>query len=131
MLIGIAMARFRAVDWLLDPFVAIGFPSPKIAFLPVFILWFGIDSLSKILLVASPASFRSSSATYSAARPSIGMLLWSAYSLGTGASRGHPHHPAGLLPAHLRLYARRAAGGADHDVHRRDGRRAAAAWGRR
>ena len=33
------------------------FPSPKIAFLPVFILWFGIDSLSKILLVAFACVF--------------------------------------------------------------------------
>ena len=56
-LLGIAMARIRAVDWLLDPFVALAFPSPKIAFLPVFILWFGIDSLSKILLVAFACVF--------------------------------------------------------------------------
>ena len=35
-LLGIAMARTRAVDWLLDPLVALGFPAPKIAFLPVF-----------------------------------------------------------------------------------------------
>ena len=27
-LIGIAMARVRAAHWLLDPFVAVGFPSP-------------------------------------------------------------------------------------------------------
>src|SRR5262245_18940881 len=50
--LGIAMARSRWLHWLFDPVIALAFPSPKIAFLPIFILWFGIYSLSKILLVA-------------------------------------------------------------------------------
>src|SRR5580658_9816652 len=47
--LGIAMARSRWLRWLFDPLIALGFPSPKIAFIPIFILWFGIDSTSKIL----------------------------------------------------------------------------------
>src|SRR5262245_2496989 len=50
-ILGLLMARNRAIEWLADPLVALGFPSPKIAFLPIFILWFGIASLSNILLV--------------------------------------------------------------------------------
>jgi ABC-type nitrate/sulfonate/bicarbonate transport system permease component len=66
-----------------DPWVAIGFPSPKIAFLPIFILWFGIESLSKILLVAFSCVFPVIIGTYGAARAVHRVLLWSAFSLGT------------------------------------------------
>jgi ABC-type nitrate/sulfonate/bicarbonate transport system permease component len=55
--LGIAMARSRFLHWLFDPVIALAFPSPKIAFLPIFILWFGIYSLSKILLVAFACVF--------------------------------------------------------------------------
>ena len=82
-LIGMLMARSRTVHWLMDPIVALGFPSPKIAFLPVFILWFGIESLSKILLVAFACVLPVIIGTYSAARAVNRVLLWSAFSLGT------------------------------------------------
>jgi ABC-type nitrate/sulfonate/bicarbonate transport system permease component len=82
-LLGMLMARSRAVHWLMDPLVALGFPSPKIAFLPVFILWFGIENPSKILLVAFACVFPVIIGTYSAARAVNRVLLWSAFSLGT------------------------------------------------
>jgi ABC-type nitrate/sulfonate/bicarbonate transport system permease component len=55
--LGLLMARNRTIEWLVDPLVALGFPSPKIAFIPIFILWFGIESLSKILLVTFACIF--------------------------------------------------------------------------
>src|SRR5262249_1971461 len=67
-LFGMLMARSTAVHWLLDPLVALGFPSPKIAFLPVFILWFGIESVSKILLVGFACMLPVIIGTFSAAR---------------------------------------------------------------
>jgi len=82
-LIGMLMARNRAVRWLMDPLVALGFPSPKIAFLPVFVLWFGIESLSKILLVAFACVLPIIIGTFNAARAVNRVLLWSAFSLGT------------------------------------------------
>ena len=82
-LIGMLMARNRAVRWLMDPLVALGFPSPKIAFLPVFVLWFGIESLSKILLVAFACVLPVIIGSFSAARAVNRVLLWSAFSLGT------------------------------------------------
>jgi ABC-type nitrate/sulfonate/bicarbonate transport system permease component len=81
-LLGIAMARNRFVYWLFDPIVALGFPSPKIAFLPVFIVWFGIYSLSKILLVAFACVFPIVIGTYSAARGINRFLIWSGFSMG-------------------------------------------------
>lgn len=82
-LLGLLMARNRIVEWLADPLVALGFPSPKIAFIPIFILWFGIESLSKILLVAFACIFPVIIGTYSAARSVSRLFLWSAMSLGS------------------------------------------------
>jgi ABC-type nitrate/sulfonate/bicarbonate transport system permease component len=85
--LGIAMARSRALHWLLDPLVSLGFPAPKIAFIPVFILWFGIDSLSKVLLVAFACVFPLVIAAYDAARAVRRTIVWSAQSLGTSRRR--------------------------------------------
>jgi NitT/TauT family transport system permease protein len=85
--LGIAMARSAFTRWLVDPLVAIGFPAPKIAFIPIFILWFGIDSGSKILLVAFACVFPVVIATYDAASSVNRTIIWSALSLGSSGSR--------------------------------------------
>ena len=82
-ILGLLMARNRAIEWLADPLVALGFPSPKIAFIPIFILWFGIESPSKILLVAFACIFPVIIGTYSAARAVSKLFIWSALSLGS------------------------------------------------
>jgi ABC-type nitrate/sulfonate/bicarbonate transport system permease component len=82
-ILGLLMARSRAIEWLADPLVALGFPSPKIAFIPIFILWFGIESLSKVLLVAFACIFPVIIGTYSAARAVSRLFIWSALSLGS------------------------------------------------
>jgi ABC-type nitrate/sulfonate/bicarbonate transport system permease component len=80
---GIAMARSALIRWFLDPFVSLAFPAPKIAFLPIFVLWFGIDHLSKVLLVAFSSVFPILIATYSAAISVNHLLIWSSLSLGS------------------------------------------------
>jgi ABC-type nitrate/sulfonate/bicarbonate transport system permease component len=81
--LGIAMARNRFLHWLFDPVIALAFPSPKIAFLPIFILWFGIYSLSKILLVAFACVFPIVIGSFAAASSVSRVLIWSAASMGT------------------------------------------------
>ena len=81
--LGIAMARSRFLHWLFDPVIALAFPSPKIAFLPIFILWFGIYSLSKILLVAFACVFPILIGSFAAASSVSRVWIWSAASLGT------------------------------------------------
>jgi len=81
--LGIAMARSRLLHWLFDPVIALAFPSPKIAFLPIFILWFGIYSLSKILLVAFACVFPILIGSFAAATGVNRVLIWSATSMGT------------------------------------------------
>jgi ABC-type nitrate/sulfonate/bicarbonate transport system permease component len=81
--LGIVMARSKIVHWLFDPLVSIGFPAPKIAFIPVFILWFGIEDLSKILLVAFACVFPVIIASYDAATAVKPAIIWSAQSMGS------------------------------------------------
>lgn len=85
--LGIAMARLRFLHWCLDPVVALGFPAPKIAFIPLFVLWFGIDSVSKILLVAFACVFPLIIGAYDAACSVNRLVIWSALAMGTSSTR--------------------------------------------
>ena len=83
--IGIVISRNATMRWFFDPLISIGLPMPKIALLPVFMLWFGLFDLSKILMVAFSASFQIIIATWSATQSIEKELIWSSQSL--GASR--------------------------------------------
>ncbi|HXZ02263.1 MAG TPA: ABC transporter permease [Stellaceae bacterium] len=85
--VGILIARVPLMRWFFDPLVSIGLPMPKIAFLPVFILWFGVFDASKILMVAFSAVFPVIVASWAAADGVEAVLLWSALSLGAGRHR--------------------------------------------
>ncbi|HKW55310.1 MAG TPA: ABC transporter permease subunit [Stellaceae bacterium] len=82
--IGILIARLPLARWFFDPLVSIGLPMPKIAFLPVFILWFGVFDASKILMAAFSAIFPVIVASWAAAEGVERVMLWSALSLGAG-----------------------------------------------
>jgi taurine transport system permease protein len=82
--IGIAMSRSRGVRWFFDPIVSVGFPTPKIAFLPIFILWFGLFDASKIIMVAFACFFVITSNAFAGASGVDRQLIWSATSLGAG-----------------------------------------------
>lgn len=81
-IIGICMSRNRALRWFFEPLVAVGFPAPKLAFLPVFVLWFGIGHLTKILLVAVSCVFPIIINLYNTANAVNPVLIWSAQSMG-------------------------------------------------
>jgi ABC-type nitrate/sulfonate/bicarbonate transport system permease component len=82
--IGILIARLPPARWFFDPLVSIGLPMPKIAFLPIFILWFGVFDASKILMAAFSAVFPVIVASWAAAEGVERIMLWSALSLGAG-----------------------------------------------
>jgi ABC-type nitrate/sulfonate/bicarbonate transport system permease component len=82
--IGILIARVPLARWFFDPLVSIGLPMPKIAFLPVFILWFGVFDTAKILMAAFSAVFPVIVASWAAAEGVERVMLWSALSLGAG-----------------------------------------------
>ena len=80
--LGLLMARLASVRWFFDPLISIGLPMPKLALLPIFMLWFGLFDLSKILMIAFSASFQIVIATWSATQSVEKELVWSARSLG-------------------------------------------------
>jgi ABC-type nitrate/sulfonate/bicarbonate transport system permease component len=81
-LIGLAMSRNAFANWFFDPIVSVGFPMPKIAFLPVVILWLGVYDLSKITVIVIDAIFPVIAATVVAIRGIERELIWSARNMG-------------------------------------------------
>ena len=65
-IIGFAIGLFSLVRAGLAPIVAAIFPIPKIALLPLFIIWFGIGELSKVNLILFGTLFPTIIATYGA-----------------------------------------------------------------
>jgi ABC-type nitrate/sulfonate/bicarbonate transport system permease component len=80
--LGMAMSRNVAVRWLFDPIVSVGFPMPKIAFLPVVILWLGVYDTSKIAMVVLDAIFPVITATMVGIAGVDRHLIWSARNMG-------------------------------------------------
>src|SRR5260370_21849133 len=76
------MPRRPLFRWFFDPIVSVGFPMPKIAFLPIFMLWLGLYDFSKISMAVFNAIFPVITATMAAAEGADRHLLWSARSLG-------------------------------------------------
>jgi ABC-type nitrate/sulfonate/bicarbonate transport system permease component len=81
-LIGMAMSRNVIASWFFDPIVSVGFPMPKIAFLPVVILWLGVYDVSKITIIVIDAIFPVIAATLIAIRGVERELIWSARNMG-------------------------------------------------
>ena len=80
--LGILIARNNWVHWFFDPIISVGFPMPKVAFLPIFMLWFGLYDTSKIALVIFDAMFPVVTATIAATQGVDRYTLWSARMLG-------------------------------------------------
>jgi ABC-type nitrate/sulfonate/bicarbonate transport system permease component len=83
--IGVAMSRNRIAQWFFDPIVSVGFPMPKIAFLPVVILWLGVYDVSKITIVVVDAIFPVIAATVIAIQGVERELVWSARNMGASS----------------------------------------------
>ena len=83
--IGMAMSRNAIAHWFFDPIVSVGFPMPKIAFLPVVILWLGVYDVSKITIIVIDAIFPVIAATVIAIQGVERELIWSARNMGANS----------------------------------------------
>ena len=118
--LGASMSRSRLVRWFFDPIISVGFPMPKIAFLPIIILWLGLYDVSKISIVVFDAIFPVVTATLAGIASVDKELIWSARNM--GASEREVMWQI-VLPAALAANPHRPAGGAADRAHRRDHRR--------
>ena len=81
-LLGAAMTRSVSVRWFFDPIVSVGFPMPKIAFLPIMVLWLGFFDVSKIAMIVLDAIFPVVTATVAGLSSVERELIWSARNMG-------------------------------------------------
>jgi ABC-type nitrate/sulfonate/bicarbonate transport system permease component len=80
--LAVAMSRSKVAHWFFDPIISVGFPMPKIAFLPIIILWLGVYDFSKISIVVFDATFPVVTATLAGIVAVEKELLWSARNMG-------------------------------------------------
>ncbi len=80
--LGALMSRNRLIRWFFDPIISVGFPMPKIAFLPIIILWLGLYDVSKISIVVFDAIFPVVTATLAGIAGVDKELIWSARNMG-------------------------------------------------
>jgi ABC-type nitrate/sulfonate/bicarbonate transport system permease component len=81
-LLGVLMSRSKIAHWFFDPVISVGFPMPKIAFLPIIILWLGVYDTAKISIVVFDAIFPVVTATLAGLASVDKVLLWSGRNMG-------------------------------------------------
>jgi len=86
-ILGLTAGTRRGVDDTLSPLVFLSYPVPKIVLLPLFMLWFGIGDLSKILIIALACFYPMYINAYYGARATPRILVWSARNMGAGGER--------------------------------------------
>jgi ABC-type nitrate/sulfonate/bicarbonate transport system permease component len=96
--LGLLAGVRRGVDETLSPLVFLSYPVPKIVLLPLFMLWFGIGDLSKILIIALACFYPMYINAYYGARATPRILVWSARNMG---ARGAQIFRRVVLPAAL------------------------------
>jgi NitT/TauT family transport system permease protein len=80
--LGLLAGSSRRAGRVADPFIAITYPVPKIVFLPLVLVLFGLGDLAKIVLIALVVFFQLLITTRDAARQVPPEMLWSLRSLG-------------------------------------------------
>ena len=80
--LGLAAGIARGFDQMLSPVVFLTYPVPKIVMLPLFMLWFGIGDLSKILIIALACFYPTFINAYYGAKSTPTILVWSGLNMG-------------------------------------------------
>ncbi|ROT44040.1 ABC transporter permease [Pusillimonas sp. NJUB218] len=82
--LGLAMGRSRAMYQAFYPLVSLAYPMPKAALMPILMLWFGLGSFSKILVIAMGVSLPVLYHSYQGALRVEKKLVWTAQAMGMG-----------------------------------------------
>ena len=73
--LGIAIAQWRTVEYILDPFINALYAIPRIALVPLIILWAGLEFTGKVAILVSVAIFPITVNTYAGIRDVRGSML--------------------------------------------------------
>ena len=79
--LGLLAGVGRAFAQTVSPVVFLTYPVPKIVFLPLFMLWFGIGDVSKVLIVALACFYPCFINAYYVARSTRTIMVWSALNM--------------------------------------------------
>jgi NitT/TauT family transport system permease protein len=82
--VGLAVGVFSLAEAIGNPLIAATFPIPKIALLPLLILWLGIGEASKVAVIMLGVFFPMAINTYTGVRHADPLLIRAAVSLGAG-----------------------------------------------
>jgi len=82
--VGVAVGFFSLAEAVGQPLIAATFPIPKIALLPLLILWLGIGEASKVAVIALGVFFPMAINTYAGVRQADPLLIRAAVSFGAG-----------------------------------------------
>jgi len=82
--IGMLMGRFRPVEKFCLPLVSVLMPIPSLAWVPLFILWFGIGEVTTLLVVSYAATFPVVYNVWTGVRAINPLWLRSALAMGAG-----------------------------------------------
>jgi len=85
--LGIAMAWWRPIRYVMSPLIEVFYPLPKSALIPVTALWLGFGDTSKILLIFLGCMLPVTLGAFNGARGAEQTLIWSARSLGASRLR--------------------------------------------
>lgn len=96
--LGMLIFKSAVARWFFDPIISAGFPMPKVAFLPIIILWVGVYDMPKITMIVIDAIFPIVTATILGLQGVDRQLVWSARNMG---AREHEVLWQIMLPAAL------------------------------
>ena len=86
-LAGLMAAALRPVETFYDPIIALTYPIPKIAALPIIFAWFGLGDLSKIVIICVSVFYPLYVAMLSGARATPRAQILAARNMGAGPMR--------------------------------------------
>ncbi len=105
--LGVLMARFKPVENFFLPLASALMPIPSLAWVPVFILWFGLGNTVAILIVFYAATFPILLNTWSGVRSVNPLWLRAAGAMG---ANGPSLFWKVIIPARLAVHHHRACG---------------------
>ncbi|QQK74442.1 ABC transporter permease [Salicibibacter cibarius] len=82
-ILGICAGYFQPVGRFFDPLISLGNPVPKVALLPVLIVWFGLNDFTRIFIIFLTAFFPCFINTADGVRTVNKYLIWSARNMGS------------------------------------------------
>ena len=121
--VGIAMGMSRVARGIFDPPIEFYRPLPPLSYLPLIVIWFGIDELPKVLLIFLACFAPLALAARSGMRAMSQEQIQAAYSMGATYGAGDPpRDPARRAARDPRRHAHRHRLRLDDARRRRDGR---------